>query len=132
MRIHEAVEKALKEKSPITRASLRDFGFKVFPTDLCCGGYQVLRTSENHWHNAPAAQTYHSPAGTSALSDRHSGRAAAGLRHRRCSGACCLALHPVGGGHHDHQHLACDLCWLHAVCPVDGAPVLFQARKNGS
>ena len=38
MRIHEAVEKALKEKSPITRASLRDFGFKVFPTDSsdCC------------------------------------------------------------------------------------------------
>lgn len=38
MRIHEAVEKALKEKSPITRASLRDFDFKVFPTDSsdCC------------------------------------------------------------------------------------------------
>ena len=36
----------------------------------------------------PAAQTHHSPAGTSALSDRHSGGAAAGLRHRRCSGAC--------------------------------------------
>ncbi len=38
MRIHEAVEKALKEKSPITRTSLRDFGFGIFPTDSsdCC------------------------------------------------------------------------------------------------
>ena len=66
------------------------------------------------------------------MSDRHSGGAAAGLRHRRCSGACCLALHPVGCRHHHHQHFACDLPWLHAVCPVDGALVLFQARKNGS
>lgn len=38
MRIHEAVEKALKEKSPITRTGLRDFGFGIFPTDSsdCC------------------------------------------------------------------------------------------------
>ena len=28
-----------------------------------------------------------------------------------------------------HQHFACDLCWLHAVCPADGALVLFQARE---
>ncbi len=71
-------------------------------------------------------------AGTSTLSDRHSGRTVAGRRHRRCSGTCCLALHPVGCGHHHHQHLACDLPWFHAVCPVDGAFVLLQARKNGS
>ncbi len=80
----------------------------------------------------PAAQTHHSPAGTSALSDRHSGGAAVGLWHWRCSGACCLALHPVGCGHHHHQHFACDLCWLRAVCPADGAFVLLQARENGS
>ncbi len=86
----------------------------------------------NHWHNAPAAQTHHSPAGTSALSDRHSGGAAVGLWHWRCSGACCLALHPVGCRHHHHQHFACDLCWLRAVCPADGAFVLLQARENGS
>ena len=78
---------------------------------------------------APAAQTCHSPAGTSALSDRHSGGAAAGLRHRRCSGAGCLALRPVGCR---HQHIACDFPWFHAVCLVDGAPVLLQARENGS
>ncbi len=66
------------------------------------------------------------------MSDRHSGRAAAGLRHRRCSGTCCLALHPVGCRHHHHQHIACDLPWFHAVCPADSALVLFQARKNGS
>lgn len=38
MRIHEAVEKALKEKSPITRTGLRNFGFGIFPTDSsdCC------------------------------------------------------------------------------------------------
>lgn len=38
MKIHEAVEKALKEKKPITRTSLSGFGFKVFPTDSsdCC------------------------------------------------------------------------------------------------
>ncbi len=77
-------------------------------------------------------KTHHSPAGTSALSDRHSGGAAVGLWHWRCSGACCLALHPVGCRHHHHQHFACDLRWLHAVCLVDGAFVLFQARKNGS
>ena len=106
-------------------------GYLNFP-DLCCGGYPVLRASENHWHNAPAAQTHHSPAGTSALSDRHSGGAAVGLWHRRCSGACCLALHPVGCRHHHHQHIACDLPWFYAVRLVDGAFVLFQARKNGS
>ena len=66
------------------------------------------------------------------MSDRHSGRAAAGLRHRRCSGTCCLALHPVGCRHHHHQHIACDLPWFYAVRLVDGALVLFQARKNGS
>ena len=33
---------------------------------------------------------------------------------------------------HHHQHFACDLPWFHAVCPVDGALVLFQAWKNGS
>ena len=98
--------------------------YNIFQISVA-GRYPVLRTSENHWHNAPAAQTHHSPAGTSALSDRHSGRAAAGLRHRRCSGACCLALHPVGCRHHHHQHFACDLPWVHAVCLVDGAFVLF-------
>ena len=105
--------------------------YNIFQISVA-GGYPVLRTSENHWHNAPAAQTYHSPAGTSTLSDRHSGRTVAGLRHRRCSGTCCLALYPVGCRHHHHQHFACDLPWFHAVCPVDGAFVLFQARKNGS
>ena len=105
--------------------------YNIFQISVA-GGYPVLRASENHWHNAPAAQTHHSPAGTSALSDRHSGGAAVGLWHWRCSGTCCLALHPVGGGHHYHQHLACDLCWLRAVRLVDGALVLFQARKNGS
>ena len=59
-------------------------------------------------------------------------RQAVGLWHWRCSGACCLALHPVGCGHHHHQHFACDLCWLRAVCPADGAFVLLQARENGS
>lgn len=63
------------------------------------------------------------------MSDRHSGGAAAGLRHRCCSDAYCLALHPVGCRHHHHQHFACDLPWFHAVCPVDGALVLFQAWK---
>mgnify|MGYP006893729776 CR=1 FL=1 len=66
------------------------------------------------------------------MSDRHSGGAAVGLWHWRCSGACCLALHPVGCRHHHHQHFACDLCWLRAVCPADGAFVLLQARENGS
>lgn len=43
MRIHEAVEKALKEKSPITRTALRDFGFGIFPTDSsdCC--YLIIK-----------------------------------------------------------------------------------------
>lgn len=38
MKIYEAVEKALKEKRPITRTGLRDFGFEIFPTDSsdCC------------------------------------------------------------------------------------------------
>lgn len=38
MIISEAVEKALKENKSITRFSLRDFGFEVFPTDSsdCC------------------------------------------------------------------------------------------------
>lgn len=38
MKIYEAVEKALKEKKPITRMGLRDFGFSIFPTDSsdCC------------------------------------------------------------------------------------------------
>ena len=38
MKIHEAVEKALKKKKPITRTSLNDFDFKIFPTDSsdCC------------------------------------------------------------------------------------------------
>ena len=38
VKIHEAVEKSLKEKKPITRTSLSDFGFKIFPTDSsdCC------------------------------------------------------------------------------------------------
>ena len=63
------------------------------------------------------------------MSDRHSGGAAAGLRHRRCFGACCLALHPVEYRHHHHQHFACDLPWFYAVRLVDGAFVLFQARK---
>ena len=66
------------------------------------------------------------------MSDRHSGGAAAGLRHRRCSGACCLALHPVGCRHHYHQHIACDLPWFYAIRLADSALVLFQARKNGS
>ena len=82
---------------------------------ISVAGDPVLRASENHWHNAPAAQTHHSPAGTSALSDWHSGGAAVGLWHWRCSGACCLALHPVGCGHHHHQHFACDLQWLQAI-----------------
>ena len=29
-------------------------------------------------------------------------------------------------------NIACDLPWFHAVRPVDGAFVLFQAWKNGS
>ena len=33
MKIYEAVEKALKEKKPITRMGLRDFGFSIFPKD---------------------------------------------------------------------------------------------------
>lgn len=38
MKINEAVEKALKDKKPITRTSLKGFGFKIFPTDSsdCC------------------------------------------------------------------------------------------------
>ena len=38
LKISKAVKKALEEKKPITRTSLKDFGFKVFPTDSsdCC------------------------------------------------------------------------------------------------
>ena len=98
--------------------------YNIFQISVA-GDIRFYGLLKNHWHNAPAAQTHHSPAGTSALSDRHSGGAAAGLRHRRCFGACCLALHPVGYRHHHHQHFACDLPWVHAVCLVDGAFVLF-------
>lgn len=38
MKINEAVEKALKEKKPITRTSWKDFSFKILPTNThdCC------------------------------------------------------------------------------------------------
>ena len=43
-----------------------------------------------------------------------------------------LSCAPLLGGHHHHQHIACDLPWFYAVRLVDGALVLLQARKNGS
>ena len=48
MKIYEAVEKALKEKKPITRMGLRDFGFSIFPTDSsdCC--YLIPKDEKQH------------------------------------------------------------------------------------
>ena len=86
---------------------------------------------ENHWHNAwQLKRIIRQQALLLCLIGIPAGLLL-GLWHWRCSGACCLALHPVGCRHHHHQHFACNLCWLRDVCLADGAFVLLQARENG-